>query len=163
MLLFGFYFFHIVLAIDIFQPVPWVRQYSTSLIVTSLNQKLKEVFSNIYFSLINMVRGTELAGVLLIVTLWFQNCDAYYKRRGVANNALQLSGLDSGNRYYQSDEAFLLDMMGKDAFEEALNSYLSSGNSAHDSHPKTPKIQKRSKQISSSEDSADFWKDYRTM
>ena len=67
----------------------------------------------------------------LIVTLWFQNfnsCTAYYTRRsgGVANNALQT--IDSGNRYYQSDEAFLLDMMGEDAFEEALDSYRNMAN-----------------------------------
>lgn len=80
----------------------------------------------------------------LIVTLWFQNfnsCTAYYTRRsgGVANNALQT--IDNGNRYYQSDESFLLDMMGEDAFEEALDSYLSNGNIAHDVHtvPQTAK------------------------
>jgi len=80
----------------------------------------------------------------LIVTLWFHNfssCTAYYTRRsgGVANNALQT--MDNANRYYQSDEAILLDMIGKDAFEDALDSYLSSGNIAHDRHtvPKTAK------------------------
>merc|ERR1711884_44251 len=107
---------------------------------------------------------------LLIFAAWLgivshQHVLAYSRRSSISGNALELSGVQTGNRVFNNADAFLLDMMGPDGFESALDSYLTSGNSAHGTHEVPKTVRKRSQERTNHEErnagnSAEFWKGY---
>merc|ERR1712110_584771 len=97
---------------------------------------------------------------IVIFMVWLvENGNAFFynRRSGLGNN-------NSIEDDRDPDPPFLLDMFGADGFEDALDSYILNGNTAHAKHPAVKEFRKRSTaNLLNSKPrgvSPEFWKSY---